>query len=124
MRLLLDTHAYVWWRMDPGRLNRSALEAIETEEDVAVSAVSGLEIAVKQTLGKLVGEARLLDDPSDHDLEPLPITWAHTREVRRLPPLHRDPFDRLLVAQARLERRTLVTDDVHVRAYDVATMPA
>jgi len=55
---------------------------------------------------------------------PLPVTWVHGIELRRLPPLHRDPFDRLLVAQARVEGRTLVTADARVRAYDVATMPA
>jgi len=52
------------------------------------------------------------------------VTWAHAQELRLLPLLHRDPFDRLLVAQARVERRTLVTSDPEVRAYDVATMPA
>ncbi len=124
MKLLLDTHAYLWWRTVPSRLNSSALEAIETEEDVALSSVSGFEIAVKQAIGKLVDDAALLDDPAEHDLEPLPLTWAHAREMRRLPMLHRDPFDRLLIAQARIERRTLVTADEQVQAYDVATMPA
>jgi PIN domain nuclease of toxin-antitoxin system len=123
VRLLLDTHVYLWWRTARGRLARSTLDAIEREED-AVSAVSGLEIAIKQAIGKLADEAALLDDPAEHDLHPLPITWEHTREMRLLPPLHHDPFDRLLVAQARLERRTLVTGDAQVRAYDVATMPA
>ncbi|MEJ7764951.1 MAG: type II toxin-antitoxin system VapC family toxin [Acidimicrobiales bacterium] len=124
MKLLLDTQAYLWWRTVPSRLNSSALEAIETEEDVALSSVSGFEIAVKQAIGKLVDDAALLDDPAEHDLEALPVTWAHAREMRRLPMLHRDPFDRLLIAQARIERRTLVTADEQVQAYEVATMPA
>lgn len=123
MRLLLDTHAYLWWRMTPGRLTSGARQAIESETDVAVSAVTGLEIAIKQALGKLVDDPGLLDDPADYDLESLPVTWAHAREMRQLPLLHR-PFDRLLVAQARLERRTLVTADEQVREYEVATMPA
>ena len=91
---------------------------------VPVSAVTATEIAVKQAPGKLPDEAALLDDPADHDLQSLPITWAHAKELRRLPLLHRDPFHRLLVAQARVEGRTLVTADEQVRAYDVATMPA
>ena len=124
MRLLLDTQTYLWWRIAPDRLTSHARQAIETAEDVAVSVVSGMEIAIKQAVGKLVDEAALLDDPVEHDLGSVPVTWAHARELRLLPLLHRDPFDRLLVAQARVERRTLVTSDTQVRAYDVATMPA
>ena len=124
MRLLLDTHVYVWWRMAPSRLSSHALAVIESEEDVAVSAVSAMELAIKQALGMVVDEIALLDDPTGHDLGVLPITWVHARELRQLPQLHRDPFDRLLVAQALVEDRTLVTADEQVRAYDVATMPA
>lgn len=124
MRLLLDTRVYVWWRMARSNLSSHAQAVIESEEDVAVSAVSAMELAVKQALGKLVDEAGLLDDPADHDLRSLPLTWAHPRELRKVPLLHRDPFDRLLVAQARVEDRTLVTADDQLRAYDVATMPA
>ena len=124
MSLLLDTHVYLWWRMTQSKLGSAAIEAIETEEDVAVSVVTGMEIAIKQALGKLEDEPALLDDPAELDLHTLPLTWAHARELRVLPLLHRDPFDRLLVAQARLERRTLVTTDAQIRAYDVATMPA
>ena len=124
MRLLFDTHTYLWWRIAPDKLTSHTRQAIETAEDVAVSAVSGLEIAIKQAVGKLSDEAALLDDPADHDLGCVPVTWAHAQELRRLPLLHRDPFDRILVAQARVERRTLVTADPQVRAYDVATMPA
>jgi PIN domain nuclease of toxin-antitoxin system len=124
VRLLLDTQVYLWWRMARSRLGTHTLEAVETAEDVAVSAVSAAEIAIKQALGKLVDEPALLDDPAGHDLHILPLTWEHARELRRLPLLHRDPFDRLLIAQARVEQRTLVTADQQVRNYDVATMPA
>lgn len=124
MKLLLDTHVYVWWRTDDGRLGSLAREAIASEEDVAVSAVTAVEIATKQTIGKLIDDEGLLDDPSCHGMHPLALTWAHAKEVRSLPLLHRDPFDRMLIAQARVERRTLVTADEQVRAYDVATMPA
>lgn len=124
MRLLLDTRVYMWWRTARSRLSDHAIEAIEREVDVAVSAVTAMEIAVKQALGKLVDEPALLEDPGDHFLHGLPITWAHAKELRRLPHLHRDPFDRLLVAQARVDGRTLVTADEQVRAYDVSTMPA
>lgn len=124
MRLLLDTQAYLWWRAAPGKLGTRARHAIASEQDVAVSAVTGLEIAIKQALGKLEGTPELLDDPAGQEMHSLPVTWAHARELRALPLLHRDPFDRLLVAQARVEGRTLVTADAQVRAYDVATMPA
>ena len=124
MRLLLDTQTYLWWRIAPDKLSNHARKAIESAGDVAVSAVSGLEIATKQSVGKLADEPALLDDPAEHDLGSVPVTWAHARELRLLPLLHRDPFDRLLVAQARVEGRTLVTSDAQVRAYDVATMPA
>ncbi len=124
MRLLLDTQVYIWWRRAPGELTRSTLHAIEHPNDVVVSTVSCLEIAIKQSVGKLVDEPALLDDPSDHNLEQLPVSWAHARELRLLPLLHRDPFDRLLIAQARVEGRTIVTSDAKVIAYDVATMPA
>jgi len=124
VRLLLDTQAYLWWRIAPDKLSSHARQEIETAADVAVSAVSGLEIAIKQAVGKLSDEAALLDDPAEHDLGCVPVTWAHAQELRLLPLLHRDPFDRLLVAQARVERRTLVTADAQVRAYDVASMPA
>jgi len=124
VRLLLDTQAYLWWRIAPDKLTSHTRQAIEDAGDVAVSAVSGLEIAIKQSVGKLADEPALLDDPTEHDLGSVPVTWAHVQELRLLPLLHRDPFDRLLVAQARVERRTLVTSDPKVRAYDVATMPA
>lgn len=124
MKLLLDTHVYVWWRTDRTKLGGLALETIEREADVAISAVSAMEIAMKQAVGKLDDDPALLDDPAALDLHALPVTWAHAREVRHLPWLHRDPFDRLLIAQARVEGRTLVTADQRVRAYDVATLPA
>ena len=124
MRLLLDTHAYLWWRIAPDKLTNHTRQAIEESGDVAVSAVSGLEIAIKQSVGKLADEAALLDDPAEHDLGSVSVTWAHAQELRRLPLLHRDPFDRLLIAQARVEGRTIVTSDAKVIAYDVATMPA
>ena len=124
MRLLLDTQAYLWWRIDPDKLASHTRQSIETAGDVAVSAVSGLEIAIKQSVGKLADEPALLDDPAEHDLGSVPVTWAHAQELRLLPLLHRDPFDRLLVAQARVEGRTIVTSDAELRAYDVASMPA
>jgi len=120
----MDTHVYGWWRTDRARLTTSALAAIEDEEDVAVSAVSAIEIATKQAAAKLADEPGFLDDRPAHDLVPLSLTWAHASEVRLLPLLPRDPFDRLLIAQARGERRTLVTAAPQVRAYDVASMPA
>lgn len=115
---------YVWRRMSRSELSSHSVEADESAEDLGVSAVSASEIATKQGLGTLIGEEAILDDPADHDLRVLPVTWEHARELCRIPVLHRDPFDRLLVAQARVEGRILVTADERPWAHDVATMPA
>lgn len=121
MRLLLDTHVVLWWRQDSRRLERAVRGAIAGAAVVYVSAASAWEVAIKSAIGRL-----RLDDPFDIHVqaagfEPLPITFAHAAEVARLPPHHADPFDRMLIAQARLERLTLVTHDRNFLAYDVRT---
>lgn len=126
MRLLVDTHVYLWWRSDDPRLGVAEREAIrDGANDVLLSAASVWEMAIKQTLGRL----RVPEPPSAAAVrlgfEPLPVSFAHAEATVRLPPLHRDPFDRLLVAQARTEGLTLVTRDPLVRAYPgVAFLPA
>ncbi len=119
MRLLLDTHVVLWWRQDSRRIGRQTRAAIAGASAVYVSAASAWEVAIKAAVGRLD-----LADPFESHVEkagfePLPITFAHAAEVGRLPPHHADPFDRMLVAQARIERLVLVTHDVNIRAYDV-----
>ncbi|MGH6918056.1 MAG: type II toxin-antitoxin system VapC family toxin, partial [Geminicoccaceae bacterium] len=113
MRLLLDTHPLVWFLIEskriPGRLMASL---IDPGHSVHVSAVSVWEATIKSGLGKLsLPLDRLEAIIDDTGFSELPVIFAHALEVRHLPLLHRDPFDRLLVAQARYERLTLVTRD-------------
>jgi PIN domain nuclease of toxin-antitoxin system len=122
VKLLLDTHVVLWWRLDSRRLSKTVREAIATAPVVHVSAVSAWEVAIKSALGRLD-----IRDDFEHQVdaagfEPLPITFAHAREAGRLPAHHADPFDRMLVAQARVERLTLVTHDDRIAKYDVATL--
>ena len=124
MRLLLDTHAFVWFLVEskriPGRLMATLIDPAHT---VHVSAVSVWEVAIKSGLGKLsLPLERLEAIIDDAGFGELPVIFAHALEVRHLPLLHRDPFDRLLIAQARHERLTLVTRDPDIRRYPVDTL--
>lgn len=118
--LLLDTHTFLWW--DAGKLPRSVVRRIRSAGDVYVSATSAWEIAIKATLGKIEATASLAEAIQDYGFLPLPIRLEHGDAVRELPPHHRDPFDRMLVAQAIVERLTLVSRDVALRAYDVSVV--
>jgi PIN domain nuclease of toxin-antitoxin system len=120
MRLLLDTHVLLWAAVSPERLGPSAQLVIDAEQRL-LSAASIWELAIKQGLGKLdLGTdvrswvARAL---AELQLEPLSISGEHAAGVQDLPPVHRDPFDRLLVAQARQEGVVLLTADTRLLAY-------
>lgn len=125
MRLLLDTHAFLFWVYEPSRLGASARRALaDRENQVFWSVASSWEIAIKVGLGKLT-----LDGPVSEVIPTellrngfslLPIDHAHVLAVSDLPRLHGDPFDRLLVAQARAEGLDLVTADARIAAYEVA----
>ena len=128
MKLLLDTHVFLWWLADDPRLGKSGRRALEDGETrVFVSAASIWEIAIKAALGKLRIKAekpidRLADLVERAGFDDLPITAAHAAGIRDLPPLHADPFDRMLVSQARLEEMLLVTADSQLMQYDVARL--
>jgi len=123
MRLLLDTHVLIRW--DAGaRLAPAAVRAIESADEVLVSAASAWEIAIKMALGKLSASRALTDVITECGFAELPVLVRHTPPLATLPPLHRDPFDRLLVAQAMADRLTLVTRDPQVRQYKVRTIAA
>lgn len=121
MRLLLDTHVILWWLSDHETLSDDIKDAIDTEVDVFVSAATIWEVAIKQAAGKL-GPADLPEKILECGLRELPITTAHALIAARLPLIHRDPFDRVLVAQARCEGLTLVTRDAEIQKYEVPVL--
>jgi PIN domain nuclease of toxin-antitoxin system len=125
-RLLLDTHVWLWWQAGDKRLGRDTLRAIRQAAEVRLSAASAWEIAIKSAIGKLVLP---LDADIEAELErdgfqPLAVEVAHAEALRGLPVLHRDPFDRMLVAQAMVEGLTLVTADPALARYGVAVLDA
>jgi PIN domain nuclease of toxin-antitoxin system len=125
MTLLLDTHVFLWWLDDPERLSKAARKAIgDGKNTVYVSAAVAWEIAIKKALDKLEAPDDLEAAMAANRFLPLPVTIPHALEVRTLPDVHRDPFDRLLIAQAKHEGFKLVSRDPHVPRYDVAHIVA
>ncbi len=124
MRLLLDTHAFVWWRNRQRALRREALEAIERSDFVYVSLASAWEAAIKVSLGRMRLNEGFREGIAQSGFTPLPIEFTHLERIVSLPHHHRDPFDRLLVAQALVEDLTIVTEDRKIAAYDVAVLDA
>lgn len=125
MRVLLDTHAFLWWTSEYGaRLSDRARDLlIDSSTDAVVSVASAWEIAIKAATGRLEIEG----DPEQwvpdrilrYGFSPLPVGLAHALRVAGLPAIHRDPFDRLLVAQAQVEGIPIVTSDPAIARYDV-----
>ena len=116
MRLLLDTHAFLWWLAGESRLSIPAKEAIGDEDNtVYVSAASAWEIATKFRLGKLPGAKLIADDipavVASQAFLPLAVSMIHAQRAGLLPGIHRDPFDRVLIAQAQSEGMTLVSNE-------------
>ncbi|HET9108658.1 MAG TPA: type II toxin-antitoxin system VapC family toxin [Steroidobacteraceae bacterium] len=117
MRVLLDTHLLLWALASPSKLSSKARQRIESSE-VFASAASIWEISIKSALGKLeANPAEVLSGIEAAGFDHLPISGEHAAEVVDLPHLHKDPFDRLLVAQARVERMILLTDDDTLGGY-------
>ncbi len=125
MRLLVDTHVFLWWRGDDARLGDVEREAIrDGRNDVFLSAASIWEIAIKRSLGRLEIPEAASAAAVRLGFEALPVSFAHAEATTLLPPLHRDPFARLLLAQARSEGLALVTRDPMIRTYPgVAFLP-
>ena len=118
MRILLDTHVFLWWVRDDPRLDAPARDLIsDYANEVFVSAVSAWEIEIKAALGKLKISPDWKRLVEENGFRWLPILPLHTEGLRDLPPIHRDPFDRMLVAQARTGRLALLTRDPKVQAY-------
>lgn len=124
MRLLLDTHALLWWAHEPEELSDAARDAIEDGgNEVFVSAVSAMEISTKNRLGKLEYSSPLADRflplISEFGFAPLSVSCAHAERAGNLAGEHRDPWDRLLAAQAQMEHMPLVTVDVRLADWNV-----
>lgn len=124
MRLLLDTHVLIWW-LTRRPVAAQATEAIgDATTEVLVSAASIWEAEIKAASGKLELRTDLGGQARENAFTELPVNFEHAIAAARLPRHHRDPFDRMLIAQARLEGLTLVTRDPAFRAYDVPVLSA
>ncbi len=124
MRLLLDTHLFIWCVDDDPKLSAAAWSMIEAADAVYVSSASLWEITIKYQLGKLsIEPERLAGAVTSSGFLELPITIRHAVAVARLPALHRDPFDRLLLAQAISEPLHLLTADSHLEPYSELVHP-
>lgn len=123
MNLLLDTHIVLWWLEDSEHLPLTARAAIADGNHVClVSSVSLWEIAIKQSLGKLTIAETYPEELAREGFRELPVSWLHAREIVQLPEHHRDPVDRMLIAQALVESLTLVTADPDIQKYDVPVL--
>jgi PIN domain nuclease of toxin-antitoxin system len=126
MRILLDTHALLWWLTDDPALGEKAKAQIaEPDNMILVSAASLWEIAVKQAIGKIEADIAEIEKAiAAQGMVRLGIDADHLIELVSLPPLHRDPFDRILIAQARAEDVPLLTADAHIAGYSVDRIAA
>lgn len=124
MKLLLDTHAFVWAVADPKRLSKVASEAIRSaENELFLSSAVAWELATKHRIGKFPGAKSIIDDleslAQDLDARHLPVTSSHAVKAGLMPVEHRDPFDRMLAAQAQIEGLHLITRNQAFRVFDV-----
>lgn len=123
MRLLLDTHALLWLLADDPRLGPEVRTTLRSEaEEIRVSAATAWEISIKRQLGKLRAPDDLEEQLRVGGLQPLAITVGHALLAGQLPAHHSDPFDRMLIAQASLERLTIVTHDPRFAKYGVPVL--
>jgi PIN domain nuclease of toxin-antitoxin system len=127
LRLLLDTHTFLWWLAGADALSTAARTAIADERnDIFISAASAWEIATKHRIGKLPGVAAIVTDLEGAILQQgfigLPINLRHGQVAGALPGPHRDPFDRMLIAQAMVENLVLVSNEQPFDAYGVARL--
>jgi PIN domain nuclease of toxin-antitoxin system len=124
MKLLLDTHTFLWWDSEPGRLSSKALALCQDRANtVLLSVVSVWEMQIKSQLGKLKLSVPLAEvvetQRQTNNIEVMSITLAHVLALENLPTPHKDPFDRLLIAQANVEDAVLVSDDPIFEEYPV-----
>lgn len=118
MRILLDTHVYLWWLQDHQKLSTTACAKIVSSSEVYISSASIWEASIKASIGKLdVDINQLVAEIAKSGFQELPVSARHAAMVAQLPDIHRDPFDRMLVAQALCEPLRLLTADTILTAY-------
>jgi PIN domain nuclease of toxin-antitoxin system len=122
--LLLDTEAFIWWDDNAPRLGGNARLAIQNASDVYVSAASAWEISIKVSLGKLRTSRRALVAVEEAGFHQLPVTFEHAEAVQSLPRHHGDPFDRLIIAAARVEGWSVLSSDAQFSKYDIELIDA
>lgn len=120
----MDSHVVLWWMVDEPSLGPRCRRAIEEADEAFYSAVTPWELGIEQAAGKLALPGDAIEQIEDAGFQPLPITPADGERAASLPPLHRDPFDRMLVAQAYAGRLTLVTADRGLWDYDIDVLDA
>lgn len=124
-RLLLDTHALLWWLADDPRLGESARALIaDATNQVFISAASAWEISIKTALGKLDAPSDLDNVVEEEGFDKLSISFFHGQRAGSLPNIHRDPFDRMLIAQAQAEGMDIITADETIPKYGIKTFNA
>ncbi len=125
MNLLLDTHVLLWWLADDASLSEHARNAIiENNNIVFVSTATIWEIVIKKGLGRLTIPGDLQDALSENYFQSLPVTASHALAVGKLPRIHQDPFDRMLIAQTKEEKLTLITRDQDIQKYRIPFIAA
>lgn len=126
MKVLLDTHAFIWWSSEPAKLSQTALSLCQDPSNSLLLSVTSIwEMQIKLQLGKLKLDLPLAElvrsQQQTNDIEVLPVLLLHVLELEHLPDHHKDPFDRLLIAQANSEHAVLVSSDPIFQEYPVAT---
>ena len=122
---LIDTHALLWYLRDSDELSQKACNIIDNEEQIFASVASLWEIAIKHSIGKLYLEfsiSMIVGLCKDKEISILPIKSIHLDELENLPKIHNDPFDRLIICQARTEDLSIITRDTIIPRYDVQTV--
>jgi PIN domain nuclease of toxin-antitoxin system len=122
VNVLLDTHAFLWWMAGDPLATDAADRIADPDSVVAVSAASAWEISIKRALGKLDLDGDVSEHVALENFVALPISLDHATAAGALPAHHRDPFDRMIIAQAKIEGLTVVTRDVAFDRYDVRTL--
>ncbi len=120
MNVLLDTHPIIWWLENNPKLSSEYRDIISDDSTLCfISSASIWKIEIKSSIGKLTIPPEYLEELRSEGFEKLPVSWDHCRLLSTLPLIHRDPFDRLLIAQAKWEKLVLLSLDENIRKYDV-----